>query len=270
MGFLFRAAALMFLVGLFGSWGAAAAPRSADTSTLLVLNGIDGPGPWYNTLVGTLRKARVADRVEMMNWGGTLLLWPNLSFPFIHESAERRLVERIKRYRRESPEGRITLVGHSAGCGVIVKALERLPLSVKVDTVVLLAPCVGKKRELSSALNQVSGTMHVFYSKHDRLLLGMQTVWTGTYDHAWTEGAGYTGFTNTSMLAPELRERLQQHAYNPAWRKLGHKGGHFGYRDRDFVAEVIAPLIPVGPVDGEIEPARLAGREAVGGSARRN
>lgn len=242
------AAAVLGILLCFLS-GCSTAPhvsRTANTSTLLVLNGIDGPGPWYNPLVNSLRDAHAADDVKMCNWGGPLLLWPNLSSQSIHDQAERRLVERISECRQLSPDGRITLLGHSAGCGVILGALQRLPGSSKVDTVVLLAPCVGKDHDLSSALSHVTGTMHVFHSDLDDTLLS--TVVTGTYDYAWNGTAGRDGFASTSELSADLQAHLQQHPYDPDWRKLGHGGGHFGYRERPFVAAILAPLAAGGPV----------------------
>ena len=215
--------------------------RTDNTSTLLVLNGIDGPGPWYNPLVNGLRDAHAADDVEMCNWGGSLLLWLNLSSQTIHAQAERNLVKRINQCRELSPNGRITLVGHSAGCGVILGALQRLPENSKVDTVVLLAPCVGKDHDLSTALSHVAGTMHVFYSDRDATLVS--TTVTGTYDYAWNGAAGRDGFAGTSQLPADLQAHLQQHPYEADWDKLGHGGGHFGYRKRPFVMAIVAPLV---------------------------
>ncbi len=240
MGYRSAAAAMGIVFCFLTGCSQACAPPSANTSTLLVVNGIDGPGPWYNSMIDGLREADAADRVEMFGWGAPLMIWPNLFFPVLHTSAEQRLADRIVEYRRQSPDGRITLMGHSAGCGVIINALQRLPGGTKVDTVVLLAPCVGEHHDLSSALNHVNGMMHVFYSDRDDLLLS--TALTGTYDNAWNGAAGRQGFTNTSGLLPALQARLRQHAYDPAWQKLGYGGGHFGFRDPRFVAAVLAPL----------------------------
>lgn len=219
--------------------------RMTNTSTLLVLNGIDGPGPWYNPLVSSLRDAHAADDVEMCNWGGPLMLWPNLSSQTIHTQAERNLVKRINQCRELSPNGRITLLGHSAGCGVILGALQRLPEDTRVDTVVLLAPCVGKDHDLSAALSHVTGTMHVFYSDRDATLLS--TTVTGTYDYAWNGAAGRDGFA-TSQLSADLQSHLQQHPYDPDWRKLKHGGGHFGYRERPFITAIVTPLVTGDPL----------------------
>lgn len=247
MSYRASAALLAIVFGLLT--GCSTAPnvsRMANTSTLLVLNGIDGPGPWYNPLVNSLRDAHAADDVEMCNWGGPLMVWANLSFQFVHNQAERHLVKRIAQCRQLSPDGRITLLGHSAGCGVILGALQRLPENTKVDTVVLLGPCVGREHDLSSALSHVTGIMHVFYSDRDMTLLS--TLLTGTYDYAWDGAAGHDGFTGAAALPADLQAHLQQHPYEADWDQLGHAGGHFGYRKRPFVTAIVAPLAKGDPV----------------------
>jgi predicted alpha/beta hydrolase family esterase len=220
---------------------AANVPTDA-TSTVLVVNGADGPGPWYNGLVDGLERGGAADRVEMVNWGAPWLAWTNLSFSPLHSVAEKRLISRIQRYREQSPDGQITLVGHSAGCGVILDALKHLPAGQQVDTVILLAPAVSKGYDLTASLDHVRGKMHAFYSDRDQLLLRFSVCLTGTYDHVWSNAAGYAGFVDAAQLPDNLRPHLVQHSYEKDWKQLGHLGGHFGYRSPRFAAEILAPL----------------------------
>ena len=51
-------------------------------------------------------------------------------------------------WRRSPGCRRIDLIGHSAGGGVILGALRRLPADVPVDRVVLLSPSVSPGYEL--------------------------------------------------------------------------------------------------------------------------
>ena len=240
------AAALLLLSGLSlsGCRSYEAAVTTSATSTVLIVNGADGPGPWYNSLVEGLKQGGAADRIERVNWGAPWLVWPNLSFTPLHTAAEKRLVARIDRYRKQSPEGSITLVGHSAGCGVILDALKRLPEGTKVENVILLAPAVSNGYDVAPAIPHVEGRLHVFYSGRDQLLLRFSTRLTGTYDHVWTGAAGFEGFTD--QLPADLAARFEQHAYQPEWKALGHNGGHFGYRSPAFAASVLAPLAAAG------------------------
>ncbi len=219
-----------------------------STNVVLVLPGIDGAGPWYNSLIGGLKEG--GDDVELVSWGTPLMFFANLMFPAIHGPAERNLAERIRRERAEHPDGRIILVGHSAGCGVILQALARLETGLQVETVVLLAPAVSEKYDLAPAISHTRGTVHVFYSSHDQML--PSTCVTGTYDHVFSNSGGLNGFALTERLPAMAREHLDQHPYDPAWKKLGCEGGHFGWRSKPFVEQVLVPLVEERPARAAI------------------
>lgn len=236
--------ASMVMLGL-GSLGCTATrpmTRDADTSSVFVLNGADGPGPWYDGLLEGLRKGGAADNVEMVSWGGPWMVLMNMSFDPLHARAEARLVQRIREARLHSPAGKVTLIGHSAGCGVILRALERLGDGEQVDNVLLLAPAVSEGYRLESAMSAVRGQLHVFHSGHDRLLLEFSTAVAGTYEGVRGSSAGLNGFTEADELDAATQTQVVHHPYLQAWRDLGHEGGHFGYRAPRFAAEVLAPL----------------------------
>ncbi len=93
------------------------------------------------------------------------------------------------------------------------------------------------------ALQHICGQLHVFYSEGDKLWLEWRTGNFGTYDNIKTPAAGHTGFQSADALPPELRGKLVQHAYEPAWADLGNDGGHNGWLAGDFVRQVVAPLL---------------------------
>lgn len=233
---------VMLGLGLTGCTATRPMTREADTSSVFVLNGADGPGPWYDGLLKGLREGGAADNVEMVNWGGPWMVLMNMSFDPLHARAEARLVKRIRDAHLRSPEGRITLIGHSAGCGVILGALERLGDDERVDDVLLLAPAVSEDYRLNSAMTAVRGRLHVFHSGHDRLLLEFSTAVAGTYEGVRGSSAGLNGFTEVDELDAVTQTQLVHHPYRESWRGLGHEGGHFGYRAPRFAAEVLAPL----------------------------
>lgn len=255
MGLCARAAYAVLIVLLFGTIQGCQVTGKADPNrspnVVLVVHGIDGAGPWYSSLVDGLKEGIAGDEVEMVNWGGPWWLLVNLKVPLIHDAAENDLARRIVAWRRIHPEGRITLVGHSAGCGVILQSLSSASAAAQVDNVLLLAPAVGEDYDLSRALAHVRGTMHVFHSKHDAMLLS--TLLTGTYDNAWSNSAGRNGFLAAGSLADSLRPRLVQHGYEAAWKSLGCGGGHFGWRSKAFVQRILAPLATAGPVLPAVE-----------------
>jgi pimeloyl-ACP methyl ester carboxylesterase len=215
-------------------------PRRSN-NVVFVLHGIDGAGPWYNSLIGGLEEGMRGDQVEFVSWGAPLLFYPNLTFPPIHQAAERGLAARIRKWRVAHPDGRIDLVGHSAGCGVILESLAKAEANLQVDNVMLLAPAVSEKYDLAPAFGHIRGELHVFYSGRDELL--PSTCVTSTYDHVFSNSGGLHGFADTQRLPAELRSRLLQHAYDPTWESLGCGGGHFGWRSKPFVEQVLAPML---------------------------
>ena len=137
---------------------------------------------------------------------------------------------------------RVAMVGHSAGGGVILGALGRLAGAESVRNVVLLSPSVSPGYDLAPALHRVRGQFHSFYSDRDVASLKWRTSTFGTYDNIKTPAAGHMGFQPKS-LPPDLAARLHQHAYDPAWEALGNDGSHAGSTARQFVHQVVAPLI---------------------------
>jgi len=221
------------------------APEPQSPNMIFVVPGSEGAGPWYDGLTGGLRSGVGNTRVELVPWGVPLGVLPNMRLQVIHDSAEAEVAQRILDWREEHPQARISIVGHSGGCGVILEALALLPASTRVEQVVLLAPGVSDRYDLAPALGHVSGMLHVFFSERDEVL--PSTLLTGTYDNVWCDAAGVVGFTSVGRLRPGLREHVRQYAYDPRWAAVGCGGGHFGWRSEAFVEYVVAPLLTPYP-----------------------
>lgn len=192
--------------------------------------GVFGDGAWYDGIVEELDQA--AGPVHVVTWGAPKATFTaNFSDPKIHAEAEAQLAARIDAL--PSTVQRIHLVGHSAGCGVILGALQRT--NRRVTHAVLIAPSVSPGYDLAPAAGKVAW-IDVFYSEHDRTFLKWRTGNFGTYDNIKTPAAGYSGFTNPPA-------NVRQHSYDPAWRQLGNDGGHAGGVARTFVAKVVSPLL---------------------------
>jgi pimeloyl-ACP methyl ester carboxylesterase len=232
------------LIVLMMPFGCAGAARDVNgTSHVIVfVPGVSGDGPWYGGLKRELRRSDPGAFVQVHAWGAPLPLFMlNFSNRAIHYSAERRLARRVHQLRARYPLATIDVVAHSAGCGVALGGLARLE-APQVRTVVLIAPSVSPKYDLSPALARIAGDVHVFHSERDTLLLSWRTRNFGTYDRVKTAAAGHVGF-DLSRLAPDLRARVHQHPHQPDWRKLGNDGSHDGPLARAFVARVVVPLL---------------------------
>jgi pimeloyl-ACP methyl ester carboxylesterase len=220
--------------------------RHAGTGTadrLFFLPGATGGGPWYAGLMRGLRDGGVDEPVQAVAWGlPPPLIALNLQGAAIHRQAEAKLARLITAWRQRHPDGRITLLGHSAGGGVILGALKRLDPAVQVEQVIFLNPSVSPQYDLAPSLAHVKGTLHVFHSDRDKLLLQWGTSTFGTYDNIKTDAAGRRGFALEHLPQP-LHQRIVQHPYDPAWKSLGNDGDHFGSTAQEFARQVLAPLI---------------------------
>jgi pimeloyl-ACP methyl ester carboxylesterase len=206
-------------------------------NTIILVTGAGGDGPWYD---GLRSLSRDNMPVQTFSWGVPLPIYMlNLQTPSIHDAAEEKLAGVIEDFRRRHPEGKLDVIAHSAGCGVTLGALERLPANVKVNRVILLAPSVSPTYDLSPAIPHLSPPLHVFYSDRDNLWLRWRTNTFGTYDNIKTPAAGHDGFT----LLDSLSGKVNQHPYDPAWKDLGNDGDHGGTLSREFALKVLAQLL---------------------------
>src|SRR4051812_25482928 len=170
----------VLLIALAGGGCQYNAPLEGQNLVVLV-PGCAGDGFWYDSLRKSVAAAQPARTIRTFEWGLPLPLYMlNLQDAGIHEKAEKSLAKAIKSWRDRYPAGHLTLLGHSAGCGVILGSLRRLEKPADVENVVLLAPSVSPDYEIGPALRQVAGTVHVFYSEDDRVWLGWRTGTFGT------------------------------------------------------------------------------------------
>jgi pimeloyl-ACP methyl ester carboxylesterase len=164
-----------------------------------------------------------------------------------HLCCGRRLAEQVAAYRQAYPERRVYLIGHSAGCAVVLAAAEALPPDA-VDRIVLLAPSVCVSYDLRPALRSARGGIDVFYSGEDTVLLGLGVGLVGTAEHACRTAAGQCGFRPVVSCAADaaLYGKLRQHPWDPAVRWSGNDGGHYGSNRPGFLRAYVLPLL-AGP-----------------------
>jgi hypothetical protein len=225
---------LLFCVSTVPLIGGCTTSTSAGDDAVFVVHGVGGAGA-SGGLVNALK--RPGRSVRSFEWGAPApLFFLNFSGKSTHEQAEQKLAAAVGKWHSEHPGGRIELVGHSAGCGVILGALPRLDFDV--GTVILLAPSVSPQYDLHAALAKINGTLHVFHSERDTTFLKWRTGNFGTYDRVKTPAAGNLGFEGAYPA-----NKLIQHPYDPAWEKLGNDGGHFGPVQKGFVRAVVEPLL---------------------------
>jgi pimeloyl-ACP methyl ester carboxylesterase len=155
-----------------------------------------------------------------------------------------RLAAEVTAYRQAYPGRKVYLIGHSAGCAVVLAAAERLPID-SVDRIILLAPSVCVTYDLRLALRTVRCGIDVFHSEQDSVILGLGTQIVGTADRRCRTSAGQYGFRPVLVCPADaaLYSKLRQHPWDPVVAWSGHSGGHYGSNQAGFLRAYVLPLL---------------------------
>jgi hypothetical protein len=217
---------------------------------VIVVGGVGGLD-WCGIALRYLLKAkRLPYVIQLVPWGLGFGRWyADLTNVTNRDAHARGIAETIRRSRASRPDCPVYVVAKSGGSGVAVMALELLDKDA-VERVVLLAPALSPRYNLTAAIRAVRREIVVFWSPFDLLVLGAGTRVLGTIDRVNTVGAGLIGFR-----AP-LREPGEQ-ARNGAYAKLrqvrwnirmaasGNFGGHMGPDSPLFLSRYVIPLLTV-------------------------
>jgi pimeloyl-ACP methyl ester carboxylesterase len=154
------------------------------------------------------------------------------------------LAGQIVAFRQSCPEAEVYLVGHSAGCAVVLAAAECLPPD-SVDDIVLLAPALSADYDVRPALRCARQGIDVFYSDRDWVYLGFFTGLVGTSDRHWSAVSGRAGFHPRADGPADslLLARLRQHPWQPSYAASGNLGGHYGGYQPNFLRLYVLPLL---------------------------
>jgi pimeloyl-ACP methyl ester carboxylesterase len=208
----------------------------------------DGAGG-FKAASHSLRETAVADglplRVETFDWthGHFRVLADQVDRGHaLKEGAE--LAREVAAAEQACPGVQISLVGHSAGCTVVLAAAESLPPGT-LDRIVLLAPAVSTDHDLRPALACARRGIDVFYSKNDTLYLGVGVAILGNADRERSPAAGRIGFRPV-LAGPgdaALYANLRQYPWEPSLEATGNLGGHYGAYQPGFLRVAVLPLL---------------------------
>jgi pimeloyl-ACP methyl ester carboxylesterase len=223
-----------------------AAPPTLVKGLVLAVDGAGGFQVCSRTIRETAAKEKMPLEVRNFRWthGYCRVLSDQMHAAHL-QRAGRTLSDLVQTCRQQSPELPIFLIGHSAGCGVVLAAAENLPAGT-LERIVLLAPAVSAKHDLRPALASACRGIDVFYSGHDWACLGLGTLLAGTTDRCWTRAAaGKVGF-QPICNSPEdeaLYAKLRQYPWDPSLTWAGHRGGHYGAHQPRFLRAFVLPLL---------------------------
>ncbi len=205
----------------------------------------DGAGD-FRACSGTLRQTAAEDGLSLdvvtFVWSHGYLR--NFADQTDAEHMRRRgsmLAELCRQQRQRFPEQPITLVGHSAGSGVVLAAAEELPGGT-IDRIVLLSPSISDHYDLRLALAATRHGIDAFISDSDWVWLGVLVRLLGTPDDPnASRASGRFGFT----VVPQDPEyaKLRVHRWSPEQKLLGHDGGHFGGYQPGFLRDRVLPML---------------------------
>ena len=224
---------------------AAAHPAPAPGGVVFVANGSGDLRTVSASLNKVVAQSSAPLEVETFVWshGYSRYLTDHLDHAN-HLAQGRKLADQVALYRRTYPERRVYLIGHSAGCAVVLAAAEALPPD-SVERIVLLAPSVCVSYDLRPALRSARGGIDVFYSRKDTLVLGLGVRLVGTAEGGCRTAAGRCCFTPVLTYPADavLYRKLQQHGWVPIVQWSGNDGGHYGSTEPGFLRACVLPLL---------------------------
>ena len=224
---------------------ALAQPTSTPTDKvwLLHLPGIAGEMRIDHLFTQGLLNGGVNADIQIYDWTGTDRGMVALMQSKRHQEQAAIVAQMIEKRVRENPNLRITVTGHSAGTGIAVWALEKLPDDVMVDDLVMIASALSPQYDLSKALHHVRGRAYAFNSALDVLILSIGTKGFGTVDRVKGDAAGLIGFRMPPNADEEQYAKLTQFPYDADWLRFNNPGDHIGPMMRSFAKNVVARVM---------------------------
>jgi len=222
----------------------AAEPGLPDSPKPVVIVA-DGAGD-FRACSGTLRSTAAADglNLEVVTFVWSHGYLRNVADQTDSNHARNRgemLAELVRWHLGRFPGTPVTLLGHSAGCAVVLSAAEQLP-GGSLDRLVLLSPSISEGYDVAPALMATREGIDVFVSDKDWVWLGLMVRILGTTDNPLAaRAAGRFGFAVPAE--GDIANKVRMHRWSPDEQALGHDGGHFGFYQPGYVREKLFPLI---------------------------
>ncbi len=214
---------------------------------LLHLPGVGGTRLCDQTFLAGMKAGGLEAEYRLYDW-----TQPDPGLPALQNlrrnlRLSQRLADDLAARIRRSPDRPVYLTAHSGGTAIAVWTLERLPPSVHVDSVLLIATALSPTYDLSKALAHVRHRVYAINSEHDIFVLGAGTRSLGTMDRVKTDAAGKLGFIRPPSGDRAAYEKLVQIPYDPGWwRQYGNAGDHVGAMNKAFASAVLHPLLTAG------------------------
>lgn len=210
---------------------------------VLVLPGIEGRSTLNLDIAQGLVDGGVPLAVEVHDWttGRMFFSLYHLRSSTWHNRQAERLAKRITDYQDKFPGRPVVLVGHSGGAAMALQALPLLE-NRQINGAVLLAIAISPGFDTTPARRYTLQGMWSFHSPFDWLQCGIGTMAVGTFDGKHTVSAGMVGFSE-SPPAGDTVAPFRQIPFRFAMTGSWNFGGHWGWANRVFAAEWLAPVV---------------------------
>ncbi len=214
-------------------------PRRQRRGLTIVLGGIEGPSYFNARMVRGVLAAGYRGAVRRLDWNDGILFVRsavNLMSRRHHEREARKVVEIAVAHQAANPCSPISIIAQSGGCWIAVRAVELMPESIRVSTVVLHAPAISPGYDLTRAAERC---MHALISVEgcgDYVIVGLGTLLFGTSDRRHQPSGGLVGFESR-------HEKLVAMRWRPSWLRHWHWGNHTTSASFAFVRDIIGPIL---------------------------
>ena len=213
---------------------------------IIILPGIEGRSCFNIDLARGLADGGVRASIEIYDWTTGVL--PLFLYHLRALGRNRRqaslVADRIVRYQLQFPGRPVHLIGHSGGGAIALMALEALPNGHSVTSAILINAALSPKFDITTALSRTNLGVWDFSSPFDVIFLALFVLVFGTVDGRHCPAAGMIGFRlQDGSGGSDAPPQLHQRSFRPHMAAQFNFGGHFGFTNRVFVAESIAPLI---------------------------
>lgn len=193
----------------------------AAQGLVVILPGIEGESQSNRDVREGLYRAGIPYSLVLYRWGAPIpglgLLINQTDVPRNRRQGEE-IASQVASYQQKHPGRPIFIIGHSAGTGIAVFALEslgRIAGAKPVEGVFLLSSSLSAGYDLSEALKMTRRGIVNVSNSDDALILGAGTGVVGNVDGGHGASAGRTGFSRSyknvyerPITNAEVRQRM--------------------------------------------------------------
>jgi pimeloyl-ACP methyl ester carboxylesterase len=216
-----------------------------DKGLVLILPGIEGPGPGSWAVRKGLEDGALPYALEVYDWRDGRL---GAAYAFDEPASRKRAEEialHIDAYRRTHIGKPVFVVGHSGGGALAAFVSEAIDEKAPLNGVILMEPALSPEYDLTKAIQGAGGHFAATSAESDVLLRSLTTVGRN-FDGIRGRTAGQDGFQLPPDAWPERRaafEKVCWIRWDASMLKEANWGGHMGCTSPPWVASALAPII---------------------------